>query len=331
MYSVFFLGKNIKFAWIGVILICLSLLVQAHISVEVTYWHRDFYNILANATPDNLDQIYSLIFYYFKIIIIQIFCIVVTDFFGRIWCLKWREAVSLHYTEMWNATQTTVEGASQRIQEDIKIFVDTMEDLGLKFVKAVVLLVSLLPVLYQMSGELDLPFVQSIPGGLILIIITIYFLLLSLSWIIGRKLPALHYNNQVVEAQLRKELVLSEDDKLNFGSLSSVLSIFNRVKSNYKVMFLHYCYFDLWYMSQNQFMIMLPYLLFAPSLCKGMITLGVLSQAREIFRKVYAQFSIVLENWKKISELRSVYIRMRDFEHAMNSNNDVKLYGVNYN
>ena len=37
------------------------------------------------------------------------------------------------------------------------------------------------------------------------------------SWLVGIKLPGLEYNNQVVEAAFRKELVYGEDDRVEYA------------------------------------------------------------------------------------------------------------------
>ena len=64
--------------------------------------------------------------------------------------------------------------------------------------------------------------------------------------------------------------------------------------------------------------IILPYFLLSSSLCKGLINFGVLNQTREVFWKFYQQFAIVLSDWKQIVELRSVHIRIKEFEQAAN-------------
>jgi peptide/bleomycin uptake transporter len=50
---------------------------------------------------------------------------------------------------------------------------------------------------------------------------------LIISWIVGIKLPGLEYNNQVVEAAFRKELVYGEDDRIEYAKPPTILELFS--------------------------------------------------------------------------------------------------------
>ena len=68
----------------------------------------------------------------------------------------------------------------------------------------------------------------------------------------------------------------------------------------------------------NQSMIIVPYLLMGPGLFTGAMTLGVLIQTASAFREVQSSFSLFLQNWTRITELRSIYKRLMEFETAIN-------------
>ena len=316
MWQVFFCRRhNIAYAYPPMIFIILSLWYQTSVSVKITYWHRDFYDLLSSPSEDNLHRIYTMILYYFYIVLSQIFAIVITNFICQIWSLKWREILNQHYIDLWSQREVKIEGAAQRIQEDLRLFTDIISNIGIDFLKAIILIISLVPVLWSISNQVILPYIN-IPGSLVIIILSVYVIILSITWFITKKLPGLQYNNQVIEAGLRKKLVLSEEDASHKDPIT-ISYIFKDIVSNYRKLFLHYLYFDLWYQSQNQLMIMLPYFLLSSSLCKGLITLGILSQTREVFRKVYQQFAVVLSDWKQIVELRSVHMRIKEFEQVV--------------
>ena len=72
-------------------------------------------------------------------------------------------------------------------------------------------------------------------------------------------------------------------------------------------------------------MVMVPYLLMGPGLFTGAMTLGVLVQTSSAFREVQSSFSLFLQNWTRITELRSIYMRLTEFELAIGFNQKPKL------
>ena len=68
----------------------------------------------------------------------------------------------------------------------------------------------------------------------------------------------------------------------------------------------------------NKTMIIVPYLLMGPGLFTGAMTLGILIQTSSAFREVQSSFSLFLQNWTRITELRSIYKRLMEFESAIN-------------
>jgi len=57
-----------------------------------------------------------------------------------------------------------------------------------------------------------------------------------------------------------------------------------------------------------------PYLIMGPGLFTGLITLGVMVQVSNAFSRVHGGFALFLHNWTTITELRSIYKRLSEFE-----------------
>jgi peptide/bleomycin uptake transporter len=224
----------------------------------------------------------------------------------------------------WKATDAKIEGASQRIQEDAMNFAKIVESLGLQVVRALMLLIAFIPILWGLSENVIIPFFKDISGSLVVVSLTASLGGLLISWIVGIKLPGLEYNNQKVEAAFRKELVYGEDDRINYAGPGTILKLFTGIKFNYHKLFLHYGYFDLWIIMYNQSMIIVPYVLMGPGLFTGAMTLGVLVQTSSAFGQVQSSFSLFLQNWTRITELRSIYRRLSEFEHAIGFNTKTK-------
>jgi len=225
------------------------------------------------------------------------------------------------YMPYWKKIDAKVEGASQRIQEDCMNFARIVESIGLQIIRAIMLLIAFIPILYGLSSNVILPWFKDISGSLVYISLTASLGGVLVSWLVGIKLPGLEYNNQVVEAAFRKELVYGEDDRVEYAKPPTVLELFAGIKFNYHRLFLHYGYFDLWLIMYNQSMIIVPYIIMGPGLFTGAMTLGVLIQTSSAFREVQGSFSLFMQNWTRITELRSIYRRLTEFEKAIGYKN----------
>jgi peptide/bleomycin uptake transporter len=89
------------------------------------------------------------------------------------------------------------------------------------------------------------------------------------------------------------------------------------VRLNNFRLFNHYAYFHLWSNLYSQMMVIFPFLLMGPSLFTGLITLGVIQQVSNAFGKVNDAFSYLIDRWTDITELRSIYKRLSEFEKAL--------------
>jgi peptide/bleomycin uptake transporter len=175
-------------------------------------------------------------------------------------------------------------------------------------------LIAFIPILWGFSDKVDLPFIRDIEGSLVWATLIVSIGGMAISWFVGWKLPHLEYNNQRVEAAFRKDLVLGEDDKINFAKPETLGELFTGIRYNYHRLYLHYGYFDGWINLYDQFMIISPYLIMGPGLFSGLITLGVMVQVSNAFSRVHGGFALFLHNWTTITELRSIWRRLHEFE-----------------
>tara|TARA_B110000967_G_C18781552_1_gene508509 strand:+ start:116 stop:1120 length:1005 start_codon:yes stop_codon:yes gene_type:complete len=325
MWRSFFTDKKwMLWSWGGFAFIILSLLSQTYIDVKINEWYKGFYDILQKATETEISKFYDAIYLFMKLAIPYVVIYTITNYFTRLWAFRWREAMTFSYMPYWKAIDSKVEGASQRIQEDAMNFAKIVESLGLQIVRALMLLIAFIPILWGLSSNVILPFFKDVSGSLVWISLTASLGGLLISWLVGIKLPGLEYNNQKVEAAFRKELVYAEDDRKNYADPLTILQLFTGIKFNYHKLFLHYGYFDLWIILYNQSMVIVPYIIMAPGLFTGAMTLGILMQTTSAFREVQSSFSLFLQNWTRITELRSIYRRLMEFEIAIDFKNKLR-------
>ena len=91
--------------------------------------------------------------------------------------------------------------------------------------------------------------------------------------LIGIKLPGLEFRNQRVEAAYRKELVYGEDDAAR-AQPQTTRELFPDVRQNYFRLFFHYMYFNIGRILYIQTDNIFPYIVLAPTIVAGKITLG---------------------------------------------------------
>jgi len=315
--SFFYSEKWRLWAWGGFAFIIGSLLAQTWIDVKINEWYKGFYDLLQKPTENDISDFWDGILTFLKLAIPYVIIYTITNYFTRLYAFRWREAMTFAYMPYWKKIDAKVEGASQRIQEDCMNFAKIVESIGLQIVRALMLLIAFTPILWGLSSNVILPWLKNINGSLVWISLITSLGGILISWFVGYKLPGLEYKNQVVEAAFRKELVYGEDDRINYVKPPTILELFSGIKFNYHRLFLHYGYFDLWVILYNQIMVIVPYIVMGPGLFTGAMTLGILIQTSSAFREVHSSFSLFINNWTRITELRSIFRRLNEFELAI--------------
>ena len=318
MLKSFFLNKKwLLWSWGGGSLLVLSLLIQVTITVKINQWYKGFYDILQKPTESSLNIFWDKIFEFVYLALPYVILATFTAYFTRLYAFRWREAITFDYMPIWTSGRVKVEGSAQRLQEDTMRFARIVESLGLQIVRAIMTLIAFTPILWSLSDKVVIGFLKDIPGSLVWVAFLTSLGSMLVSWFVGWKLPGLEYNNQKVEAKFRKELVYGEDDRNNYAKPETVFQLFTGIKFNYHRLFLHYGYFDIWINIYDQFMVIVPYLVMAPGLFTGAITLGFVIQVSNAFARVHSSFSLFTQNWTTITELRSIYKRLDEFERAI--------------
>lgn len=279
---------------------------------------------------------YAMIWVFLCIALPYVLIATINVYFASIYALKWREAMTFEYLAFWKAKDDNIEGSSQRIQEDIYNFSKIVESLGLAFIRALMILFAFIPILWALSGVIAAPLFEGIDENSIfaplkhidglLVYVALFISLggLFISWFVGIKLPGLEYNNQKAEAAFRKELVFAEDNRRDYATRETMIELFTGLKFNYKRLFLHYGYFNIWLILFEQIIVIVPFLIVAPSLFAGAIGLGVVMQMNNAFDQVRSSFSVFITNWTKITELRSIHKRLREFEENIEYRKSLK-------
>jgi peptide/bleomycin uptake transporter len=306
-----------RWSILGSALILFSSYFQVQVSVAVNAWFGPFYDFiqaaLSKSRPVTSEEFWGLLQIFAGLAFVAVTVSVLTSFFTSHYIFRWRTAMNTFYVERWPQLRT-IEGASQRVQEDTMRFAQTLEGLGAALIKSVLTLIAFLPILVKLSGPItELPLIGAIPYPLVWAAVIWSLLGTGLLALIGIKLPGIEFFNQRVEAAYRKELVLGEDDPQR-ADPPTLAALFQGVRRNYFWLYLNYVYFNIGRIIYIQADVIFPYVLLAPTIVAGRITLGPLQQIIRAFDQVRSSFQYLINSWSTIIELISIYKRLRAFE-----------------
>jgi peptide/bleomycin uptake transporter len=232
------------------------------------------------------------------------------------YCFKWRESNTHHYLRRWNKCPAKIEGGSQRIQEDLMMFGKILQGLFTGFFSAILVLFAFLPILWELSEGLPVWNGEIIPGFLVWVALGVSIGGTLISLLLGWKLPKLEYNNQVVEAKFRKQLVHSEDN-FKDRALEVLFPMFSSVKRNYYRLFNWYMGFGVWQTAFGLCVGNLALIVLAPAYFQQLITLGILFQVLNAFGRVESSMAFFIDRWTTIVEFLSIIKRIREFNRAL--------------
>ncbi|MAW56534.1 MAG: putative transporter [Litorivicinaceae bacterium] len=320
MFRFFFDRKWFLWAWLGSLLILTSLWVQVKIDVEINNWFGEFYDMIqkALATPNaiTIEEYWASLFSFIYLAGIYVAIAVVVSYFTSHYLFRWRASMVEWYHAVYDQART-IEGAAQRVQEDTIKFSRIMEQLGTSLIEAVMVLIQFGPILFGLSIGIPIFFFGDwqyglLTGALIWSIGGTLFLI-GLGWFL--RLVGIEYDLQKKEAAYRKILVIAEDDQTIRPK--TIGELFEDVRSIHYLSYLRYLYFNIGRIAYLQANVLSAYVLLAPAIVSGVVTLGVMQQIIRAFGRVEGSMQYLLKAWPTIIELLSVYKRLREFERRI--------------
>lgn len=301
-------------AVLTILYITVLIVFDAYLALRVNAWYGVFYDALQNKDYETFLQSFislgelSLDIHTWGFGILATLLITIYAHIGLVsnkLQFDWRTNLSkdLAY-KLTCSPSVKVEGASQRIVEDSKKLAWMFTGLFKNFIKSLAVLFFFIPVLWELSSGFD------VEGYLVYVSIASSLIGLGISVIVGRKLKGLEYNNQVIEAELRKEVVLGEDKPMESHLVSDIL---RRLKTSYYSLYGEYKWYALWEQSYFQISVVIPFIASAEQFFFGVMTLGILMQVGNAFGKCHRAFSWFIDRWSMIAEVRSVMQRIDEF------------------
>ena len=320
MFRFFTTRKWLLWAWLGSAIILSSLWIQVKIDVKINEWFGVFYDMIqkALATPNavTLQEYFASLLSFITLAGMYIALYVAISFFTAHFLFRWRTAMVEWYHSVYDKART-IEGASQRVQEDTIKFTRIMEGLGTSFIESIMVLIQFVPILLGLSVGIPIFFFGDWQYGLITgaLVWTLggTLFLIALGWIL--RLVGVEYDLQKKEAAYRKILVIAEDD----GNVrpKKINELFDDVRGIHFLSYVRYLYFNVGRMAYLQANVLSAYVFLAPAIVAGVVTLGVMQQIIRAFGRVEGSMQYLLKAWPTIIELASVYKRLREFESQL--------------
>ena len=320
MFNFFTDRKWLLWSWGGAMLILASLWYTVQLDVQINEWFGSFYNLIQKALAEpnavTLTEFYGELITFGKVAGIYIAVALAGTFFTAHWLFRWRTSMVEKYHALYHKART-IEGASQRVQEDTVKFSRILEGLGTSLIESVMLIIAFLPILMGLSSGLVITFFGDWQYGLVatalLWSVGITVVLLVTGWVL--RLVNIEYDIQKQEAAYRKILVRAEDD----GTITpkSFDELFEEVRKIHFKNYFRYLWFNVSRLSMLQANVLVPYVVLAPAIVGGVITLGAMQQIIRAFGKVEGAMMFIFKSWPTVIELLSVYKRLREFEKSI--------------
>ncbi len=320
MFRFFTSKKWFLWAYLGSFVILSSLWLSVQIDVRINEWFGGFYDMIQKAlgTPnaitmnEYLDGLYS----FGKLAALWILLGLATSFLTSHFLFRWRTSMVEFYHSVYDKART-IEGASQRVQEDTIRFSRIMEGLGTSFIESVMVLIEYFPLLMGLSVGIPIMWFgdwsYGLVSGALIWAVGGTVLMIGLAWVL--RLVGIEYDLQKREAAYRKILVIAEDD----GSIrpKSLEELFVGVRKIHYKSYLFYLYFNIGRLAYLQANVLVGYIFLAPAIVSGVMTLGVMQQILRAFGRVEGSLQYLFNAWPTIIELASVYKRLREFERKI--------------
>ena len=321
MFKFFKQTKYALWAYLGSAFILSTLWFQVKIDVKINEWFGSFYDMIQKALAEpgavTMGEYWSGLASFGWLAAMWITLGLIGSFFTAHYLFRWRASMVEWYHSVYDKART-IEGASQRVQEDTVKFARIVEGLGVSLIESIMVLVEFFPILLGLGAGITVLYFGEWEYGLVTAALVWSvggtLLLVVAGWLL--RLVGVEYDIQAKEAAYRKHLVKMEDD----GTMSPkpLVELFDDVRKIHFRSYFQYLKFNVLRMAYLQVNVLTAYIFLAPAIVGGLISLGVMQQIIRAFGRVEGSMQFILKSWPTIIELISVAKRLREFEKKIN-------------
>ncbi|MCA1951436.1 MAG: ABC transporter ATP-binding protein/permease [Hyphomicrobiales bacterium] len=324
--------KWVAFALLGIII--LINLGQVGISVRLSFWSRDWLDSIQNK---NAAEFWRLLF---QVWVPWVFVLIVSNMIEyvllSVFKIRWREWTTLRLIGRWLDGGThyrlqfnggSVDNPDQRIQEDVRKYIDTTYALTISMIQQLSTLISFSVILWGLSSNLTIPGTDTKLPGLLFWIALLYAGLGTIvAHLIGRRLIHLNFQQEQYEANFRFSLARLREYAEPIALLAGEDSEKNRLGERFRFVISNFfrivgvqkwlSAFTQFYGSSNS---VIPYVVAAPFYFVGQISLGVLNQTAGAFGRVDAALAFFIDRYAMLADFKAVVDRLAGFDASIHA------------
>lgn len=249
--------------------------------------------------------------------------------------IRWRRDLTAHYVNRWIGPRAygqsqlhgDLDNPDQRIAEDVRDFVASALGLALSLLAAVATLVTFGGVLWTLSSDWRIPIdgtLLHVPGLLVWAALIAAGISITVAQLVGRRLVPINYDRLRFEADFRYGLVRFRDHvkevALSRGDAAERQGAAERFQKVYDV------FLQLVRAERNLSLVtggvgqlsgLLPLLLAMPAYFGGLLTLGMILQARVSYDQVSGALLWFVNAYREIARWRANVERLAAFADAI--------------
>ncbi len=297
-------------------------------------WYSYFYNII-----QNYDQhaFYFAIGKFLLLAGVYLILQITSYYLRKLLEIRWRKWLSGYYINLWldnkafykiKFSNTMTDNLDQRISEDINSYIILLLDLSLGFLSAITTLLFFITILWQLSGLLEFNIFHhhiKIYGYMVWSSLLYALIGTYITFKLGKPLIELNYKQQANEANFRYSLVRIREYSENIAFYSgennekhNLLQKLHFVIGNFVNIVHRQMRINIFNVSYNQLIIIVPILLAAPRYFKKIIKLGEMMQILNAFDKVQNAFSYFVDSYIILSGFIATINRLIEFQNIIN-------------
>lgn len=250
--------------------------------------------------------------------------------------IRWRNWLTNQYTDKYldhqkylhlERTTSQIDNPAQRIQEDVKSFVDSSLKLSLDFLHSSLRIGLFISVLWVVGGALSVTVLGAnlvIPGYLVWCALLFSFVGNFLTHKIGRILSELTNKEKKLEADLRKELEFIQSESENIAQTKSETwhkqkltekrdAIYTNSKQKINTQ-AKVSIFQNFYLNAA---VIFPLIVSAPLVFLGKLSIAALGQVTNAFTEIQLGFSWFSTSYEKLMDYKASIQRLDELETAL--------------
>ena len=339
----YFKGRQSAPVWAVVGLLLLSAILVVRINVLLSYYANDLFSALqVTFQPDSarntgIQGFWATILVFAVLAVCYVARTLADLYLTQRFIMRWRIWLSRRFIDDWlddyayfrsQFSRRPIDNPDQRIQQDIDIFTAGVggepnnpshtSDRLLLFgaVQSVVAVFSFGAILWRLSGPLTLGSV-TVPRALFWVVIFYVLAATIVAFVIGRPLIRLSFMNELLNAGFRYALVRLRDAsaavglyrgetaerKVLNGRLTAVMDNYGNWRNRMVL-------FTGWNLSMSQAIDPLPFIVQAPRLFVGQISLGDIFQSATAFHTIHNALSFFRDAYDSFASYRAAIIRL---------------------